>query len=89
MINPINITQEMLPEQVILECHRSTATPSLIVLFLIFAVISFLPYFFFDTKAGSRKYLMSWIMFMIITAIVLMILIFNPLWVNEILGWFR
>ena len=62
----LNITCDMLPEQVLVEAHQAVGIPIIIILGTIMAVVSLLMIFFYKTKDGKGKYFGTWALTMLI-----------------------
>ena len=89
MINPINITQEMLPEKVIEIAHTAQAVPSLIYSWIFFAISLFIiGHISLDTPAGKRKFNWTWLTVILLSGAFVVWLSLSPITVNKLTQWF-
>lgn len=89
----LNITCDMLPEEILIEAHQAVGIPLIIILGTIVAIVSLLMIFFYTTKEGKRKYFGVWVLTMLIILIFLVFFAYTPNIVQDIkefvLGLFK
>ena len=85
MVNPINITSTMLPEQVINLAHKSTAIPSIMVLWIFTVLFSLITgMIIYKSQEGRGKFWVSWIIFSVASLLVAIWIAQSPLIINKL-----
>ena len=84
----LNLTQDMLKEEILTEAHNITAIP-LVIWFYLFSFLSMLVLglFIFEYKNGKNKFLLVWFISFVLSSAFLTFLIFSPLLINDFTNW--
>lgn len=80
----LNITCDMLPEQILIEAHNAVGIPIIIIFGTIMAIISLLMIFFYRTKEGKSKYFSVWILSILIILIFGVFFAYSPNIIQDI-----
>ncbi|MAG47926.1 hypothetical protein CL617_04935 [archaeon] len=89
----LNITSNMLPEQVLEQAHTVVAVPQLILLYLVFSLI-FLIIGLFSINANTgnhpyRKFMVIWGVSVVVAGLFLIFLVYSPHSTNAFIEWIR
>lgn len=88
-LNPLNITNLMTPEEAIIEAHKHIASPLLIMSLVFFSLVSLIiGTILFDTEKGKMKFVMSWLIFVVLSLVLVVFMINAPLEMNKLASFF-